>query len=116
MRSSARPDQRGNDVRLEIGETEDEVRPQIEDLRNIRRGEGRYPRLLATCLGRAHAISRDADDAVLFTEHIERFDGFLAEADDPLRRKHRSNADLRLGWQMHEQHAGRAADRAGAMA
>jgi hypothetical protein len=64
----------------------------------------------------ARAISRDADDAVLFTEQIERFDGFLAEADDLLRRKHRSNADLRLGWQMHKQHAGRAADRAGAMA
>jgi hypothetical protein len=40
MNGDALPDQRGDDVRLEIGETEDEVRPQIEDLRNIRRGEG----------------------------------------------------------------------------
>jgi hypothetical protein len=35
-------------------------------------------------LGRTHAITGDADDAVLLAEQIEGFDGFLGEADDPL--------------------------------
>jgi hypothetical protein len=31
-----------------------------------------------------HRVTRDANDAVLFAQQIERFGGFFSETDDPL--------------------------------
>jgi hypothetical protein len=45
-------------------------------------------RFLAPCSGRAHDIARNADDAPLLAEQIERLDGFLSEANDPLGWEH----------------------------
>src|SRR5215469_10357975 len=80
----------GNDIRLEVGERQDEIRLQCEDLVDIRRREGAYPRLLAASLRRAHDVAGDADDAVLLAEQIEGLNGFLGKADNSARRKHAS--------------------------
>jgi hypothetical protein len=52
-------DQRRDDIGLQIGEAENKVRPQIEDLPDIRRREGRDPRLVPPRLGRADTIAGD---------------------------------------------------------
>jgi len=56
MNGDTSPDQRGDDVRLQVGEAEDEVGTQIEDLRDIRRGECRDPRF---CRGAPRAAARN---------------------------------------------------------
>ena len=58
---------RGN-LGLEIGERQDKIRPQGEDLVDVRRREGAHARFLAASLRRAHNIAGDADDAVLLAE------------------------------------------------
>src|SRR6185312_12474256 len=93
----ARADQRRDDVGLKIREAQHQVRAEIEDLGNIRRGEGRDARLVAARLGRAHAIAGDADDAPLLAEEVERLDGLLGQADDALGRKHRAGPSLATG-------------------
>ena len=60
---------------------------QREDLRNVRRDEGRHPRLLAPDPRRPHRIAGDADDAVLLAEQIQRLDGLFGETDDPAGRE-----------------------------
>jgi len=80
-------DQIGDDVRLEIGECEDEVRPQREDLFDIRRGESADARLLTASLRWAHDIAGDADDALLLADQVQRLDGLFGKADDSGRRK-----------------------------
>jgi len=40
-------------------------------------------------------VARDADDAILLPEQVERLDGFLGETDDPLRWKHFPSGDTR---------------------
>jgi hypothetical protein len=55
---------RGN-VGLEIGEREDEIGLQGDDLIDVRSGEGAHPWLLAASLWRAYDVTGDADDAVL---------------------------------------------------
>src|ERR1700730_9166819 len=57
MDGNACADQLCRDLRLEIGEGEDEVRLERADLRNIGRGEGRNARLLAPDLRRPHGIT-----------------------------------------------------------
>jgi hypothetical protein len=57
MDGNACTDQLCRDLRLEIGEGEDEVRLERADLRNVGRGEGRNPRLLAPDLRRPHGIT-----------------------------------------------------------
>jgi hypothetical protein len=47
MNRDALPDQRSDDVGLQVGEAENEVGMQIEDLPEIRRGEGRDTRFVA---------------------------------------------------------------------
>jgi hypothetical protein len=71
------PDQIGDDVRLKIGERQDEVPLQGEDLLDVRRCEGAHPRFLTASPRRAHEIAGDADDAVLLAEQIQRLDGFF---------------------------------------
>ena len=78
----ARAHQIGDDVGLQIGEGEHEVRLERQDLRNVRRDEGRNPLLLAPHLRRPHRIAGDADDAVLLAEQIQRLHRFFGEADD----------------------------------
>jgi hypothetical protein len=80
----------GGDVRLEIGEGQDEIGLQREDLVDIRRGKGADARLLTASLRRAHNIAGDPDDAVLLAEQIQRFDGLFGKADNSSRRKHRT--------------------------
>ena len=60
------------DVRLEIGERQDEIGLQREDLVDICRGEGADARLLAASLRQAYDIAGDPDDAVLLPEQIQR--------------------------------------------
>src|ERR1700730_5505459 len=57
MDGNACADQLCRDLRLEIGEREDEVRLKRADLRNIGRGEGRNARLLAPDLRRPYGIT-----------------------------------------------------------
>ncbi len=72
----------GDDGRLQIRESQHEVRLQRQDFRNVGRDERRYPRLLAPDLRRPHRIAGDADDPVLLAEQIQRLHGFLGETDD----------------------------------
>jgi hypothetical protein len=65
----------GDNTCLEIGECQDEVRLQGEDLVDVRRRERADPRLLAASLRRAHNIAGDPDDAVLLAEQVQRLDG-----------------------------------------
>ena len=72
----------GDDIGLQIREGENEVGLQRQDFRNVRRDKGRYPRLLAPDLRRAHRIAGDADNAVLLAQQIERFHRFFGEANN----------------------------------
>jgi hypothetical protein len=65
----------------------DKIRLERKDLQNIGRDEGRNTRLLAPDLGWPHGITGHADDAVLLTEKVKRFDRLLRQADDPRGRK-----------------------------
>ena len=76
------------DVRLKIGERQNQIGLQRGDLGNIGRREGRDARLLAPRLRRPHHIAGDADDAILLAEQIQRLDGLLGQADDALGREH----------------------------
>jgi hypothetical protein len=60
-----------------IGECQDEIGLQGEDLVDIRRREGAHAWLLAASLWGTHDIAGDADDAVLLAEQIERLDGLF---------------------------------------
>ena len=70
----------GGDVRLEIGERQDQIRNQRQDLVDIRRDEGADPRLFAPSLRWAHRIAGDPDDTVLLAKQVERFDGLFGKA------------------------------------
>jgi hypothetical protein len=72
----------GGNVGPEIGECQEEIRFQGEDLVDVRGREGARPRLLAASLRRAHGVTGDPDDAVPLAEQIQRFDGFLGEANN----------------------------------
>jgi hypothetical protein len=74
------------DIGLKIGESQDEIRFEIEDLRDIGGGKGRDPRLLTSRSWRANNIAGDADDARFLAEKIKGLDGFLGKANDPLGR------------------------------
>jgi hypothetical protein len=50
-------DQLRDDVGLQIGEGQDEIRLERENFRNVGRDERRDPRLLAPNLGRPHGIA-----------------------------------------------------------
>jgi hypothetical protein len=77
----------GDDIRLQVGEGQHEVRFERQDFWNVRRDEGRYPRLLAPHLRRPHRLAGNTDDAVLFAKQIQRLDGLFGEADNPAGRE-----------------------------
>jgi hypothetical protein len=89
-------DQLGGDVGLQVGKCEHQIRLQIQNLVDLRRGECDHLGFLPPCLGRADGIAADADDAVLLAEQVERLDGLLGETDDALRNGHSVAARLRL--------------------
>jgi hypothetical protein len=82
----------GGNVGPEIGECQEEIRFQGEDLVDVRGREGARPRLLAASLRRAHGVTGDPDDAVPLAEQIQRFNGFLGEANNSARRDHQTLA------------------------
>jgi hypothetical protein len=82
------PDERGDDVGLKVREAQDEIGFEFDNLRDVRRGEGRDLRLFPARLGRADTIAGDANNAVLLAEKIEGLDGLLGQTDDALRREH----------------------------
>ena len=73
----------GDDTGLQVGEGEHEIGLQRQDLWNVRRDEGRNPRLLAADLWRPHRIAGDTDDAVLLAEQVQCLHGLFGQADDP---------------------------------
>src|SRR5215469_16725384 len=82
----------GDDVRLEVGERQNQIRLQREDLADVRGRESAYPRLLVASQRRAHHVARDADDAVLLAEQVERLDRLFGEADKSARGEHQTVA------------------------
>src|SRR5262245_8896109 len=88
MNSNIVTNELSDDVRLQIGEGEDEIRVERKNLRNIRGDECRDTRLFAPDLRRPHGITRNAGNTVLLAEEIEGLDCFFGQADDSLRRKH----------------------------
>src|SRR5215813_7033705 len=66
----------------------DKIRFEIKDFRDVSGSKGGHTRLLAPCSGRAHHIARNANDAPLLAEQIERLDSFLGETNDPFGREH----------------------------
>jgi hypothetical protein len=83
----AATDERGGDVGLDVGKADHQVRFQPLDLVHLRTGERRHLRLLLARLRRSHGEAGDADDAVLFTEQVQRFGAFFGQADDALRKR-----------------------------
>ena len=78
----------GGNVGLQIGERQDQIGLQGEDLVDVRRREGAHARFLPASLRRAHNIAGDANDAVLLAQQVQRLDGLFREADNSARRKH----------------------------
>ena len=70
---------------LHVGETDHEIRLQIDDAVDAAIEERADPRLLLARLRRTHRVAADADDAVLFTEEVQPLGRFLGQADDSLR-------------------------------
>ena len=67
---------------LEIGEAQDEVGLQVEDLVEVGVEETRHTRLLARLLG-PHGVAAHANDEVAHPEAVECLGRLLGEADDP---------------------------------
>src|SRR5690606_3954131 len=78
-------DQVARDIGLDIGETDYQVRLQVEDGADLRAGEGGYFRLFPARARRAHGESRYADDAIFLAQRIEHFGRLFGQADDALR-------------------------------
>ena len=58
--------------------------------------ERTYARLFAASLRRTHGIARDADDAVLLAEEVQRLDGLFGEADNSAWGEHESPRAISL--------------------
>ena len=80
-------DQVRHDVGLQIREGENEVRLELQDFRNVRRNERRYPRLLAPDPRRPYRVAGDANDPILLAQKVQRFHSLFGETDDPARRE-----------------------------
>ena len=78
----------GRYVCLEVGERQDEIGLQRENLVDIRRGEGAYAWLLTASLWRAHNIAGDPDDAGLLAEQVQPLNSLFGKADNSARWKH----------------------------
>src|SRR5262245_10191860 len=88
MNSNIVADKFSDNVGLQIGEGENEIRLQRKNLRNICGDECRDTWLLAPNLWRSHGIAGNPGYAVFLAEEIKRLDGLLGQTDDSLRRKH----------------------------
>src|SRR5437763_1879605 len=77
-------DQLACDVRLKIGERENEIRPERVDLVEPRVEERRHFRLLP-CFRRTHGVPGDAHDTIAFTEQIQNFGCLFGKTDDSVR-------------------------------
>ena len=87
MDRDAAPDQLGDDVGLQVGEGQDQVGLERQDLVDVRGNERGDPRLFPAHAGRPHRVTRYADDAAILAEEIERLHGLFGQADDALGRK-----------------------------
>jgi hypothetical protein len=81
-------DQLARDVGLDVGETDDQVRLELQDLADLRAGEGRHLRLLAARARRPHGEAGDADDALLLADRVENLGRLFGQADDTARAGH----------------------------
>ena len=70
MYGDTRSKQIGRDRRLQVGKSENKVRLKPNNLRDIRRGEGRDTRFLAPHLRRTDRIAGYTDNAMLFPKKI----------------------------------------------
>ena len=77
-----------SNVGLEIGERQDQIGLQGEDLIDVRRREGADPRLVAASMRWAHNIAGDADDTILLAKQVQRLNGLFGEADNSAGREH----------------------------
>jgi hypothetical protein len=77
----AAPNELRDEVGLQIGEGQHEIRPERLDLVEFRADERGYLRLLPR-LRRPHGIARDTDDAIALPEEVQRLRRLLGEADD----------------------------------
>src|ERR1700694_4802873 len=87
MNGDAGADQIGRDIRLQIRESQNEIRFELQDFRNVGRDEGRYPRLLAPDLRWAHRVAGNADDPVLLAKQVQCLHRLFGEAHDPAGRE-----------------------------
>ena len=78
----AATNQRRRDVGLQVREPEHQVGLQRDDTVDLRAGECRYPRLLAPGTRRTDRETRNADDAPVLAEQVQRLGGLLGQADD----------------------------------
>src|SRR5690606_14241095 len=81
-------DELGGDVGLDVGKADHEVRLELEDLADLRAGEGADLRLLLAGDRRPYGEAADADDAVLLAEGVQGFGRLLGQADDAPRSGH----------------------------
>ena len=73
-----------DEIRLQIGERQHEVRLQRLDLVELRVDERRHLRLEPR-LGRTDGVAGDADDAITLAEEVERLGRFFGQTDDARR-------------------------------
>ena len=73
------------DVRLQVRESEHEVGLERADAVDLRAREGGHAGLLAPRARRAHGEPRDADDAPILSEEVERLRRLFRQADDAFR-------------------------------
>ena len=80
----AAPDELGGNIRLQIGEGQDQIGLERLNLVESSIDERRYFRLV-TRFRRPHRVARDADDAIAFAEQVERFGRLFRQANDSRR-------------------------------
>ena len=80
-------DEIGNDLCLQIGEGQHEIRLEFQDFRDVGRYKRGNARLLAPDLRWPDGIAGDPDDAVLFAKQIQGLDRLFRETHDPAGRE-----------------------------
>src|SRR5690606_14243661 len=79
------PHQLGGDIGLDVGEADHEIRLQLEDLPDLRRGEGADLGLFLARPRRPHREAADANDALLLAQGVQDLGRLLGQADDAAR-------------------------------
>ena len=82
------------DVGLQVGEADDQVGLQLQDFFLLCTQKRRDARLLLPRARRPHGVARDADDAPLLAEEVQRLGAFLGQADDALGKTRRHGRKL----------------------